>query len=202
MRPEFEGEIRGILTLITTRVLQQKRFSSPELGIGMEVHNCFLSCAVRLDLSRLGRPVRVVLSWTALSCDDDSSFWTMMVVFSLSLSLFFFLSALCCGHTKKARVMSTFHPLFRERKRGIIIIIIKSSLRESPSSSSHTHSRRRKRRTVVLSLRRCSLVLSTRPLFDRCGQQKSADDFWVTTLLLFSLYNTLTRCYYYSSSTG
>jgi len=112
--------------------------------------------------------------------DDDGC------VLSLSLSLFVFLSALCCGHTKKARVMSTFHPLFRERKRGIIIII-KSSLRESPSSSSHTHSRRRKRRTVVLSLRRCSLVLSTRPLFDRCGQQKSADELGDHPFALLSI---------------
>ena len=150
------------------------------------MHNCFLSRAVLVDLSRLGRPVRV-LSWTASCDDDDSSFWTM-VVFSLSLSLFVFLSALCCGHTKKARVMSTFHPLFRERKRGIIIIIIiKSSLRESPSSSSHTHSRRRKRRAVVLSLRRCSLVLSTRPLFDRCGQQKSADELGDHPFALLSI---------------
>jgi hypothetical protein len=117
--------------------------------------------------------------------DDDGCVLSL----SLSLSLFVFLSALCCGHTKKARVMSTFHPLFRERKRGIIIIIIiiESSLRESPSSSSHTHSRRRKRRTVVLSLRRCSLVLSTRPLFDRCGQQKSADELGDHPFALLSI---------------
>ena len=68
----------------------------------MEVHNCFLSCAVRLDLSRLGRPVRVVLSWTALSCDDDSSFWTMMVVFSLSLSLRLSFCAVLRAHKKSA----------------------------------------------------------------------------------------------------
>ena len=183
MRPEFEGEIRGILTLITTRVLHQKRFSSPgNWELEWKCTTVFSHARFSISLVsgvRFGSSLGLHRATTTLLFGR----WLC----SLSLSLFVFLSALCCGHTKKARV-STFHPLFRERKRGIIIIIIiKSSLRESPASSSHTHSRRRKRRTVVLSLRRCSLVLSTRPLFDRCGQQKSADELGDHPFALLSI---------------